>query len=124
MKPKLTNRSIRYIIKVEGTDLSPHSIPDGFYKLLAILAAIKVQPKVLLIYEVERSLHAEIVKCAIAELSACDSRVIVTSHSPLLIDAVNLEHDAVHSVPRLCRDAWHAPDTWHACFASFHANRL
>ena len=83
----------RILLKVNdgSTDLSPPSIPDGFYKLLAILAAIELQPKFLLIDEVETSLHAKIVEYVIAELSTCDSRVIVTSHSPLLIDAVKLE---------------------------------
>ena len=83
----------RILLKVNdgSTDLSPPSIPDGFYKLLAILAAIELQPKFLLIDEVEISLHAKIVEYIIAELSTCDSRVIVTSHSPLLIDAVKLE---------------------------------
>ena len=83
----------RILLKVNdgNTYLSPSSIPDGFYKLLAILAAIELRPKFLLIDEVETSLHAEIVEYVIAELSTCDLRVIVTSHSPLLIDAVKLE---------------------------------
>ena len=71
--------------------LSPSSIPDGFYKLLAILAAVEMKPKFLLIDEVDTSLHAEIIDYVLAELRTCESHVIITTHSPLVIDAVKLE---------------------------------
>ena len=74
-----------------NTTLSPPSIPDGFYKLLAILTAVELEPKFLLIDEVDTSLHAEIIDYVLAELRTCDSHVIITTHSPLVIDAVKLE---------------------------------
>ena len=70
--------------------LSPSSIPDGFYKLLAILAAVEMEPKFLLIDEIDASLHAEIIDYVLSELCTCESHVIVTTHSPLVIDAVEL----------------------------------
>ncbi len=70
--------------------LSPSSIPDGFYKLLAILAAVEIGPKFLLIDEVDTSLHAEIIDYVLSELRTCESHVIITTHSPLVIDAVKL----------------------------------
>ena len=71
--------------------LSPPSVPDGFYKLLAILAAVELEPKLLLIDEVDTSLHAEIIDYVLSELRTCNSHVIITTHSPLVIDAVELE---------------------------------
>ena len=74
-----------------NTVLSPPSIPDGFYKLLAILTAIELNPRFLLIDEIETSLHARMIEYIISELRTCDSSVIVTTHSPAVIDAVQLE---------------------------------
>ena len=83
----------RILLKVYdgGMALSPSSIPDGFYKLLAILAAVEMGPKFLLIDEVDTSLHAEIIDYVLSELRTCESHVIITTHSPLVIDAVKLE---------------------------------
>ena len=71
--------------------LSPTSIPDGFYKLLAILSALELHPKILLIDEVDTSLHASIIEYLIDEFKTSDSTILVTTHSPLVIDLVDLE---------------------------------
>ena len=71
--------------------LSPPSIPDGFYKLLTILAAIELNPHILLIDELETSLHAKIIDYVISSLKISDSNVIITTHSPTVIDTVDLE---------------------------------
>lgn len=83
----------RILLKVHDGNmlLSPSSIPDGFYKLLAILAAVEMKPKFLLVDEVDTSLHAEIIDYILDELRTCDSHVIITTHSPLVIDAVEFE---------------------------------
>lgn len=74
-----------------NTLLQPPSIPDGLYKLLAILTAVEMSPKFLLIDEIETSLHAKIIDYVIDELRDCDSNVVITTHSPAVIDAVRLE---------------------------------
>ncbi len=71
--------------------LAPSSIPDGFYKLLAVLAAIELNPKLLLIDEIETSLHARIIEYIVDLLKDVDSTVIVTTHSPLVVDYVNMD---------------------------------
>ena len=71
--------------------LHPPSIPDGFYKLLAILTAIELNPKFLLIDEIETSLHAKTIEYVMGELRDCDPNVVITTHSPAVIDAVRLE---------------------------------
>ena len=74
-----------------NTILYPPSIPDGFYKLLVILTAIELNPKFLLIDEIETSLHAKMIEYIIGELIDCDSNVVITTHSPAVIDTVRLE---------------------------------
>lgn len=71
--------------------LNPPSIPDGFYKALAILSAVEIGPRFLLIDELETSLHARIIEYLLDELVTCDATVIITTHSPTVIDLVNLE---------------------------------
>ncbi len=71
--------------------LRPPSIPDGFYKLLVILTAIELNPKFLLIDEIETSLHAKTIEYVMGELRDCDPSVVITTHSPAVIDAVRLE---------------------------------
>ena len=71
--------------------LAPASIPDGFYKLLAILAAVELDPQILLIDEIETSLHPRIIEYIIGVLKEAESTVIITTHSPLVVDSVDVE---------------------------------
>lgn len=82
---------IMLIVKDGELRLFPTSIPDGFYKLLAILAAVELDPMILLIDEVDTSLHAKIIDYLISTFKTIDSTVLVTTHSPLVIDMVDLE---------------------------------
>lgn len=75
----------------EGTELGPPSIPDGLYKILAILTAIELKPTLLAIDELENSLFAEALELIMDELRCCDATVIVTTHSPLIVDMAKLE---------------------------------
>ena len=75
----------------EGAELDPPSIPDGLYKILAILTAIELKPTLLAIDELENSLFAEALEFIMDELRYCDATVIVTTHSPLVVDLAKLE---------------------------------
>ena len=83
----------RILMRVNDGDqlLNPPSIPDGFYKLLAILAAVELNPRFLLIDEIETSLHAKIIEYILDELQTCNSTVVITTHSPAVIDLVSLK---------------------------------
>ena len=83
----------RIMLNVNDGDLTlyPTSIPDGFYKLLTILTAIELNPRILLIDEVDTSLHAEIIEYLISSFKTSNSTIIITTHSPLVIDLVDLE---------------------------------
>lgn len=89
---KLTDDG-RIMLKVfdGSTALTAPSIPDGLYKLLTILTAIELNPKFLLIDEMDTSLHAKIIEHVIDELKTCNANVIITTHSPAVIDMVDID---------------------------------
>lgn len=74
-----------------GVELNPPCISDGFYKVLAILAAIELRPSLLAIDEIENSLHAKTLEYIIDELKSSGVTVVITTHSPIVVDMVNLE---------------------------------
>lgn len=84
----------RILLNVREGDLtllSP-SIPDGLYKFLAIMAAIELKPRILLIDEIDTSLHAKIIEYLLDVFKTTENTVvIITTHSPLVIDLVDLE---------------------------------
>jgi predicted ATPase len=74
-----------------GVELNPPCISDGFYKVLAILAAIELRPSLLAIDEIENSLHAKTLEYIIDELKSSGVTVVLTTHSPVVVDMVDLE---------------------------------
>lgn len=75
----------------KGLELNPPCIADGLYKILGVLAAIELKPSLLAIDEIENSLHAKALKYIIDELRASGTTVVLTTHSPLVVDMVKLE---------------------------------
>nr|WP_206204648.1 AAA family ATPase [Thermococcus sp. MAR1] len=80
----------RVMMKVFENDLelAPPSISDGFYKVLAILTAVYLKPPLLIIDEIENSLHPETLELIIDTLRESESQVIITTHSPIVVDIV------------------------------------
>jgi predicted ATPase len=78
-------------IDENGFDVNPPGIPDGFYKILAILAAAELDSSVLAIDEIENSLYKEALEYAIDGLKESRVTVIITTHSPLVVDMIKLE---------------------------------
>jgi predicted ATPase len=78
----------RVMMKVfEGElELAPPGISDGFYKTLAILTAAYLKPPLLIIDEVENSLHPETLELLLDTLRESESQVIITTHSPVVVD--------------------------------------
>jgi len=78
----------RVMMKVfEGNlELAPPSISDGFYKTLAILTAAYLKPPLLMIDEIENSLHPETLELILDVLRGSESQVIITTHSPVVVD--------------------------------------
>ncbi|ASJ12072.1 AAA family ATPase [Thermococcus thioreducens] len=80
----------RVMMKVfeNNLELAPPSISDGFYKVLAILTAAYLKPPLLIIDEIENSLHPETLELIIDTLKESESQVIITTHSPVVVDIV------------------------------------
>ena len=75
----------------KGLELNPPCIAYGLYKILAVLAAIELKPSLLAIDEIENSLHAKALRYVIDELRASGTTVVLTTHSPVVVDMVKLE---------------------------------
>ena len=92
IRPILTDEGNVYIKMYEdGVELDPPSMPDGLFKILSILSAIETNPAVLAIDEIENSLYAEALEYIIDELKSSETTVIITTHSPLVVDIINLD---------------------------------
>ena len=85
------------VMQIKETDsygnnriLAPPSLPDGFFKLLLILTAIEMKPAILLIDELENSLHNSMIEYVIDSLRDSSITTVVTTHSPLVINDVEL----------------------------------
>ncbi|MCL4460156.1 MAG: AAA family ATPase [Nitrospirae bacterium] len=72
-------------------DLEPPSIPDGLYKMLTILVALESRPDILLIDEIENSLHVRLIEHLLDAIRSSETTTILTTHSPSVIDLVGLE---------------------------------
>jgi len=83
----------RVFVKVyeNGYPLHPRVVSDGFWKVLAILTAIELEPPIILIDELENSLHPEAIEYIVNELKNSNSIVIATTHSPAVVDIVDPE---------------------------------
>ncbi len=90
--PKLTSDNRVYItINEDGLKLNPHMISDGMLKLLLILTAIALRPSILVIDEIENSIYPKAIEFIVGELKDSDIITIVTTHSPIVVDIVDLE---------------------------------
>lgn len=87
----------RIVMKVKESDVDfyPPSLPDGFFRLLLILTAVELRPKILIIDEIETSLHMRILQYLIDTLKSIESTVILATHSPLVVDLSQPEDLAI-----------------------------
>ncbi len=87
VRPHLTDDG-RVMIKFleEGLELLPPNTSDGFYKILTVLIAIYLKPPLLIIDEIENSLHPETLELILDTIKASDVQAIITTHSPVVVD--------------------------------------
>jgi predicted ATPase len=69
-------------------ELTAPGIADGFYKALTLLTALESEPSLLVVNEVENSLHAKVLELIIDELKMSKCMTILTTHSPMVVDIV------------------------------------
>jgi len=92
IKPALTDDGRVYIRMYEGEHtLYPPMVADGFWKLLSILLAIETKPALLIIDELENSLHPRALEYVVTELKNSGCTVIAATHSPAVVDMVKPE---------------------------------
>lgn len=86
------NLVLRFVERVDDrdVDLSPSSVPWGIAKMLTVLTAIYIlRPSLLVVDEVENSLHLSLIERLLDELERSDVQAILTTHSTMVIDLVD-----------------------------------
>lgn len=80
----------RVLMKIfeNNLELLPPSISSGFLKFLTIITAIQLNPSLIIIDEIENSLHPKAIELLIGEFKNSKSQVIVTTHSPIVVDMI------------------------------------
>ncbi|WP_054853845.1 AAA family ATPase [Vulcanisaeta distributa] len=78
-----------------GLELPPPNMPDGLIKVLAIATAVELEPSLLLIDEIENSLHAKALEVIFNLLNNLEVPVLVATHSPILVDLVGPERTII-----------------------------
>ncbi len=92
IKTDITDDGRSYIkIFEHNLELQPSMSPEGVWKILAILVAIESEPSLIAIDELENSLHPEAIEYIVRELKECKATVIVTTHSPAVVDIIEPE---------------------------------
>ncbi|VVB92833.1 DNA replication and repair protein RecF [uncultured archaeon] len=87
IRPHLTDDGrVMVKFKEDGLDLLPPNTSDGFYKILTLIIAIYLKPPLLIIDEIENSLHPETLELILDTIRAADVQAIITTHSPVVVD--------------------------------------
>ncbi|MFP3485899.1 MAG: AAA family ATPase, partial [Vulcanisaeta sp.] len=89
--PRSSAGRVFLVIRERGIELPPPNIADGLIKALAIASAIELRPTILLIDEVENSLHVKALKVIYDVLNSLEVPVIIATHSPALVDMAEPE---------------------------------
>ncbi len=93
VRPHITDDG-RVMIKFleDGLELLPPNTPDGFYKILTMLIAIYLKPPLLIIDEIENSLHPSTLELILDTIRISDTQAIITTHSPVVVDMTELSN--------------------------------
>jgi len=91
VEPRSSAGRVFLVIRERGVELPPPNIADGLIKALAIASAIELRPTMLLIDEVENSLHVRALRVIYDVLNSLEIPVIIATHSPALVDMAEPE---------------------------------
>jgi len=86
-----------FIVREGSVELPPPNVADGIIKVLAIATAVELKPSILLIDEIENSLHVEAIQKVFDFLNNLEIPVVVATHSPAVIDLVDLDRVVIVS---------------------------
>ena len=82
---------VALMVEENGLRLPPPNMADGLIKTLAIATAVELEPLVLLIDELENSLHVRALEYVFDLLNSLRIPVLVATHSPILADLAGPE---------------------------------
>jgi AAA15 family ATPase/GTPase len=83
------NTSAHIAFDYEGSIVSVYN--DGMLRLIAILAELKSGHQFLLFDEIENGINPELIEFVIDSLTSTDKQVIVTTHSPMILNYLSDE---------------------------------
>jgi len=95
IEPRSIANRVFFVVKEKGVELPPPNIADGVIKVLAISVAVELKPFILLIDEVENSLHIKALEHIFDLLNSLEVPVVLATHSPILVDLANPERTIV-----------------------------
>ena len=90
----ITDQSETYVSykgKDKTIDFDINEISDGILFILAIVTSIYLNSSLLVIEEPENFIHPSLLRDVVQLLKNCDNQVIITTHSPYLIDKTDVE---------------------------------
>jgi energy-coupling factor transporter ATP-binding protein EcfA2 len=91
--PHLERTEVEIWIKVKGLDepLKPHNISDGTLRLLAMIAVLYGGASLVVLEEPENCIHPYLLETFMNLIRDSPSQVVITTHSPYLLDHVKPE---------------------------------
>jgi predicted ATPase len=93
VRPHITDDGrVMIKFKEDSLELLPPNTSDGFYKILTVLTAIYLKPPLLIIDEIENSLHPSTLKLILDTIRISDTQAIITTHSPVVVDMTELSN--------------------------------
>jgi hypothetical protein len=95
IEPRSVANRVFFVVKEKGVELPPPNIADGVIKVLAISVAVELKPFILLVDEVENSLHIKALEHIFDLLNSLEIPVVLATHSPILVDLANPERTIV-----------------------------
>jgi hypothetical protein len=95
IEPRSVANRVFFAARERDLELPPSNIADGVIKVLAISVAVELEPFILLIDEVENSLHVKALEYVFDLLNSLEIPVVLATHSPILVDLANPERTIV-----------------------------
>jgi len=90
IKPTTDGRAF-LTLTMGNLDLSPPFVSDGVLKMLAMEIAINQGAPLLVVDEIENSLHVKAVHRLLDDIRSSNTALIATTHSPAIIDVAKPE---------------------------------
>lgn len=93
MIPHIEETDVEIWIKIKGLEepLKPHNISDGTLRFLAIISALYGGSSLVVLEEPENCVHPYLLETLMDLARDSPSQVIITTHSPYLLDHVKPE---------------------------------